>query len=206
MITFATFGPQGTNHERVTNEYIKFHKIENAQVVLVENFELATQGLLDGRFDFVVQCAVHPETPTTMGAHFSKMFAVDSFISRSKELAVLTRIEVETPKSIGLLSPATESYIDAAMWERLVPGQSLPIIFENLMNGEYDSALVYLEYAQQFPDRVRVDQVLGSPDDVWIVYGRERTSGGKLQACWDAPIRRLLTNMDAKLGNESVAI
>jgi hypothetical protein len=198
MITFATFGPQGTNHERVTNDYIGFHGIENARIELVSNFEQATKGLLGGDYDFVVQCAVHPETPETMGSNFRRMFAVDSFISRSKELAVLTRKEVKKPRTIGLLSPATESYIDPGQYETLIPGISLPIIFDNLLNGAYDSAIVYLEYAEQFPDRVRVDQVIGSPDDVWIVYARERTSAGRIQASRDAPIRRLLKGKGAR--------
>lgn len=202
MITFATFGPKGTNHELVTNEYIRFHGIENARVELVPSFHAATKGLLKGEYDFVVQCAVHPDTPETLGSHFREMFAVDSFISRSKELAVLTRKEVENPRSLGLLTPATESYIDPRRWETLIPGASLPIIFDNLLNGAYDSALVYLEYANQYPDRVRVDQVLGSPDDVWIVYGRERTSEGKLQASKDAPIRRLLKDKGATFAEE----
>ncbi|MBO0661712.1 hypothetical protein LQ948_03930 [Jiella sp. MQZ9-1] len=206
MITFATFGPKGTNHERVTSEYIRFHGIENARIELVPNFNVATKGLLNGDFDFVVQCAVHPETPETMGANFSKMFAVDSFISRSKELAVLTRKEVESPRTIGLLSPSTESYIDHNKWETLIPGASLPIIFDNLLNGAYDSALVYLEYAEQFPDRVRVGEVIGSPDDVWIVYARERTSGGTLQAFKNAPIRRLLAEKGARFSAEKEAV
>lgn len=202
MITFATFGPTGTNHELVTNEYIRFHGIKNARVELVSSFDYATKGLLKGEYDFVVQCAVHPDTPETMGSHFREMFAVDSFISRSKELAVLTRKEVDTPKSLGLLSPATESYVDTQRWETLIPGSSLPLIFDNLLNGAYDSALVYLEYAHQYPDRVRVDQVLGSPDDVWIVYARERTSEGKLQAFKEAPIRRLLKDKGAMFSDE----
>ncbi len=192
MITFATLGPAGTNHELVTRDYIKFHDIPDARIVLVPDFNVATDGLIGGEYDFVVQCAVHPDTPSTLGRHFRKMFAVDSFISRSKELAVLTRIEVTTPKSIGLLAPATESYIDISQWQTRISGVSLPIIFKDLLDGKYDSALVYLEYAEQYPDRVRVDQILGSPDDVWIVYANERTSGGKLQAWRDGPVRDLI--------------
>ena len=202
MITFATLGPSGTNHELVTKEYIKFHDITHARITLVSDFAQATAGLLRGEYHFVVQCAVHPDTPATLGTHFQKMFAVDCFISRSKELAVITRVEVSTPKSIGLLRPATESYIDIDKWEEKVSGPSLPIIFDNLLKGEMHSALVYLEDADRFPDRVRVDEVLGSPDDVWIVYARERTSQGKLQAWKDAPISHLidarLSAMDAR--------
>ena len=34
--------------------------------------------------------------------------------------------------------------------------------------------------------------ILGSPDDVWIVYADERTSGGKLEAWRDGPVRELI--------------
>ncbi|SDR44284.1 hypothetical protein SAMN05519103_03179 [Rhizobiales bacterium GAS113] len=192
MLTFATLGPKGTNHELVTEEYIKFHGIDNATIALVQDFKQATDGLLRGDYDFVVQCAVHPDTPQTMGAKFSEIFAVDSFISRSKDLAILTRKEVEHPESIGLLAPATESYVDIGKWRTKCSGPSLPIIFEGLLKGEYDSALVYLEYADQYPDRVRVDEIIGSPDDVWIVYGLERTSHGAIQAWRDAPISGII--------------
>ncbi|MDA9433561.1 hypothetical protein XH88_17540 [Bradyrhizobium sp. CCBAU 51627] len=191
-MTFATLGPAGTNHEFVTKEYIKFHGIPEAKIVLVPDFDVAMKGLINSEYDFILQCAVHPDTPSTLGTHFRRMFAVDSFICRSKELAILTRSDVETPKSIGLLAPATESYIDVSRWQTRVSEPSLPIIFENLLKEKYDSALVYLEYAEQYPDRVRVDQVIGSPDDVWIVYANERTSKGKLQAWHEGPVRELI--------------
>ncbi|MGX8013632.1 hypothetical protein ACVDG8_034050 [Mesorhizobium sp. ORM8.1] len=197
MICFATLGPVGTNHELVTKQYIKFNQLEGAEIALVDNFELAIEGLRSGLYDFVVQCAVHPATPTTMGAYFNEVFAIDTFISRSKDLAVLTRSEIDNPKSIGLLAPATESYIDINKWETKISERSLPIIFNNLLEGKYDSALVYLEYAEQFPDRVRVDQVIGSPDDVWIVYGKERTSGGRLQAWHESPGARFVRSKAA---------
>lgn len=197
MVTIATLGPAGTNHEFVTREYIRFHDVPHARIVLVPSFAEATDGLLRGEYDFIVQCAVHPDTPATLGGHFDEMFAVDCFISPSRSLAILTRIEVETPRSIGLLRPATENYVDLGAWVEKIPGPSLPIIFENLLRAQYDSALVYHDYAQQFPDRVRVDKVIGSPDDVWIVYANERTSHGRLQAGRDGPIRDLIRRKSA---------
>jgi hypothetical protein len=192
MITIATLGPAGTNHEVVTRAYIRFHDIQDARIELVSSFTDAIDSLRRRTCDLVLQCAVHPATPATLSGHFNEVFAVDCFISSSRELAILTRIEVEKPRSIGLLRPATESYADLSAWEEKVSGPSLPIIFENLLKGQYDSALVYLDYAEEFPERVRVDKVIGSPDDVWIVYARERTSRGQIQAWKDGPIRDLL--------------
>ncbi len=203
MIIFATLGPAGTNHEFVTRRYIGLHKIDDAHIELVSDFKTAADGLLRGSYDFVVQCAVHPDTPRTLGANFRKMFAVDCFISCSRELAVLTRKEIEQPKSIGLLAPATESYVNLDKWEQRISGTSLPLIFEDLLAGKVDSALVYLDYARQYPDRVRVDEVIGSPDDVWIVYALERTSHAEIQAWKDSPVSTILRRKAAAGGPAS---
>lgn len=195
MVTIATLGPAGTNHEYVARAYTRFHDIQDARIELVSSFASAIDSLRAGTCDLILQCAVHPDTPSTLGGHFNEVYAVDCFISPSRELAILTRSDVDRPRSIGLLRPATESYADLSAWEEKVTGPSLPLIFESLLKGHYDSALVYLDYAKEFPDRVRVDKVIGSPDDVWIVYARERTSRGELQAWKNGPIRDLIRRM-----------
>jgi hypothetical protein len=42
-----------------------------------------------------------------------------------------------------------------------------------------------------------VDEIIGSPDDVWIVYAREQTSGGRLLAWKDSPITNLFVKKGA---------
>jgi chorismate mutase-like protein len=192
VIVFATLGPAGTNHEFITKRFIAFHQIESARIELVDDFSQAIEGLRAAHFDFVIQCAVHPDTPITLGSNFRDVFAVDAFISPSKDLAILTRNEVASPKSIGLLLPATEKYVNLNRWAEKHTAPSIPIIFENLLNEQYDSALVYLEYAEKYPDRVRVDEIIGSPDDVWIVYGTTRTSGGGLLDWPDSPVSQII--------------
>lgn len=56
-------------------------------------------------------------------------------------------------------------------------------VFDGLMARRYDSGLVYAGYAERHPELLRLDQLLGSPDDAWLVLGRERTAGSGLQAC-----------------------
>ena len=128
--------------------------------------------------------------PNTLGSNFHDVFAVDTFISPSKELAILTRKDILEPRSISLVMPATEKYADLQRWTEKHPAASIPIAFENLLQRKCDSALVYSEYAQKYPDRVRLDQAVGSPDDVWIVYGTERTSQGRLLAWRESPLGR----------------
>jgi hypothetical protein len=192
MLKVATLGPSGTNHELVTKRYLAFQGVDSAQIVLCESFAQGVAGLKAGAVDYLIQCAVHPDMPQTLGRNFKDIYAVDCFISSSKPLAILTRREVRTPTSIGVLLPANEHYTDLSRYERKISYSSLPIIFDKLLEGEFDSALVYREYADAHPDAVRVDEVIGSPDDVWVVYGKSRVAGNGLVAWRDSPGGRAL--------------
>ena len=188
MITFGTLGPSSTNHALVTRRYIDFHGISDARIIYFDDFALAVDELIAGSVDYVVQCAVHPDTARTMGSHFRSVFVVDTFISPSKDLAIVSRKDVAEPTSLALLRPSTESYADLSRWKELYHENSIPTIARKVLAGEYDSGLVYLEYAEQHPDILRVDEVIGSPDDAWIVYGRERTYRDRVLAWPRSPI------------------
>ncbi|CAM4428748.1 hypothetical protein [Bordetella pseudohinzii] len=179
-VRIATLGPRGTNHEMVCKRYMEFHDVKSYEINFVVSFREAIAMLRARSIDYILQCAVHPETPQTLGENFRDVFAIDSFISDSQELAILTRLDVTVPKTIGALLPANEGYCDLTRWETKVSMKSLPLIFESLLAGEIDSGLVYRTYADKHPDKVRVEEVIGSPDDVWIVYGRTRAYNGKI--------------------------
>jgi hypothetical protein len=121
---------------------------------------------------------------------FREVFAIDCFISDSRPLAILTRADVATPRSIGLVMPATESYADLRRWQEKVPYAAIPLAFADLLAGRIDSALAYRDYADGHPGLLRVDEEIGSPDDVWIVYGRERAHAGGLLASRDSAFAR----------------
>jgi hypothetical protein len=188
-IKFGTLGPAGTNHEYVTRRYIEFHALD-ARIRLFDNFDDALLAF-DGReIDYLVQCAVHPDTPRVMGSKFSERFVVDTFISPSQTLAILTRNDVVKPQTISLVSPATDDYADLSAYSKLLPSVSIPMAFERLMNGECDSALVYRHYFDSNPDELRVDATIGSPDDAWIVYGRQRVGAGEIVASRDSVVSK----------------
>jgi hypothetical protein len=202
MIVFATLGPAGTNHELVTRRYIEFHGLADTRIELVRTFDDAVRGLQVGNVDFIVQCAVHPDTPRIMGENFRSLYVIDTFISPSKDLAILTRSEVKVPRTIALLRPATESYADLSLWPVLVSDISIPIILQKMLAGEYDSGLVYLEYANQYPGRFRIETVIGSPDDAWIVYGSERTYRDQVQAWRHSPAAALFAAKTARTAEQ----
>jgi hypothetical protein len=179
-VRFATLGPAGTNHELITKRYLAAQGVSDYEIRLVLSFRDAVTMLKAGEVDYILQCAVHPEMPQTLGENFRTVFAIDCFISPSQELAVLTRAEVEHPERIGLLMPANEKYTDLSRWKTKVPYPSLPLIVDGMLAGKVDSGLVYRSFADRYPGRFRIDEVIGSPDDVWVVYGRNRAYEGKL--------------------------
>ena len=120
-------------------------------------------------------------------AHFEHgIHVIDAFISPSCSLAVLTRADVEVPRTLGL-QPATERYFDASRWEELVREISIMTVAEGLLAGRFDSGITALDVASEHPSAFRVEQELSSLDDPWIVYGRERASDGGVVAWPDSP-------------------
>ena len=145
-----------------------------------------------GEVDFIVQVAVHPDaTDTVARAHFEHdIRVIDAFVSPSRPLAVLTRAEVGRPTSLGL-QPATAAYLNTRRWERQVSEVSIMTVAEGLLEGRFDSWIYALSVADDHPSRFRVEVDLGTVDDPWIVYGRERVSSGNVVAWPEGPAARL---------------
>jgi hypothetical protein len=115
MLTFATLRPAGSNHEFVPERYLAFHGLDGADVVLIDNFDDALRLLADGAADIVVQVAVQPAATNTVAkAHFEHgIHMIDTFISPSRPLGVLTCADTAHLKSLGL-QPATKANLNTA--------------------------------------------------------------------------------------------
>ncbi len=187
-LRFVTLGPAGTNHDLVTRRYLAFHGLDDAKVVLIDDFFEGLAMMAGGRADFMVQVAVHPDCADVVSkAHFDHgIRIIDTFISPSRELAILTRAEVARPRTLAL-QPATRGYADISAWPDHVPVSSIMRIAEGLLEGRYDSGLTTLEFAERHPGRFRVDAVIGTVDDPWLVFGPERVSTGGLVAWPESP-------------------
>lgn len=194
-LRFATLGPEGSNHELVTKHYLSFHGQHDAQIMLVSDFTAALDMLVCGNVDHILQVAVHPTTTTLVAqAHFKhQIHVVDAFVAPSHPLAILTRAEVEQPTTLAL-QPATKDYADTSRWPSLVPEISTATVAEGLLAGRYDSGITRLDLADRYPDRFRVDAVIGTVDDPWIVYGKTRTCESPLLAWKDSPLGRRFSN------------
>ncbi len=192
-LRFVTLGPSGTNHEMVTRRYLNFHGLERADIILINDFFEGLEMIHDGRADHMLQVAVHPDCADVVAkAHFDYgIHIIDTFISPSKDLGILTRVDVETPRRLAL-QPATQGYADISRWPEKVPVSSIMRIAEGLIDGTYESGLTTLEFADKYPGRFRIDARIGTVDDPWIVFGTIRIAHGTLIAWPDSPGARAI--------------
>jgi hypothetical protein len=178
-ITFVTLGPEGTCHERAVAEYARFQGIEDYEFKLITDFFVGLD-LIRGRDDaFLVQCSAHPKVHEITETHWTEVFVVDTFIYPTKALAVLSRRDVEKPRSLGIV-PATEGYVDLSEWEEVIPQISKPLIAEALLRGDYDAGLTHLEHLEKHPDLLRLDLEIGEIDTTWVVYGTSKRFQGEV--------------------------
>jgi hypothetical protein len=177
--TLITLGPTGTCHERATIEYMRFQGVEDFELEFIADF---FDGLerIRGRDDaFLIQCSAHPLVHKITERYWSEIFVVDTFIYPTKSLAVLSRREVDRPRTLGLV-PATAGYIDEGDWEEIVDVVSKPVVAQELLEGRYEAGLTHLEYAERYPDLLRVDEEIGEIDTTWVVYGTRKRFRGTI--------------------------
>jgi len=160
-------------------EYARFQGIENFGFELITDF-FAGLELLRGREDaFLVQCSAHPLVHKVTEKYWTEVFVVDTFIYPTKHLVLLSRREVEHPRSIGIV-PATKGYVDLSQWDEVVDVASKPIVGEGLLRGDYDSGLTHIEHLHEHPDELRLDLDIGEIDTTWVVYGTTKRFAGEV--------------------------
>lgn len=178
-VTLVTLGPAGTCHERATRAYMEFQGIEDFAVEFIEDFLDGLERVRGDDAAFLVQCSAHPLVHKVTERHWDEVFVVDTFIYPTKALAVLSRREVERPRTLGLV-PATAGYIDPDDWGEIVDVASKPIVARELLEGRYEAGLTHLEYAERHPEQLRVEREIGEIDTTWVVYGTRKRFRGEV--------------------------
>lgn len=192
-IKLVTLGPAGTCHERAVRRYMDFQGIEDFEIEFIGDFLDGLERIRGQERAFLIQCSAHPKVHEVTERYWREIFVVDTFIYPTKALAVLTRREVDRPRSLGLV-PATAGYIDRGDWEEIVDVQSKPIVAEELLAGRYDSGLTHLEHLDEHRDELRLDLEIGEIDTTWVVYGTRKRFQGEVIGI---PSREVLTNEKA---------
>jgi hypothetical protein len=177
--TFITLGPAGTCHENALRRYLEFQGLtqEDARVVLVDDLLEGIARVRGSENTFLLQCSAHLQVHLVTERYHEEVFAIDTFLYPTKELALLIRRDVSEPKSLGLVD-ATKGYTDLTRWETIVEESSKPVVGAKLLAGAYDAGLTHLHYAEEHPEELCVEELYGAVDTTWIVYGpRKRFAG-----------------------------
>jgi hypothetical protein len=175
----VTLGPAGTCHERATRAYMEFQGVEEFEVEFIEDFFEGLEMVRGDEGAFLVQCSAHPLVHKVTERYWDEVFVVDTFIYPTKALAVLARREVEEPRSLGLV-PATAGYIDEGDWGEIIEVVSKPVVGRELLEGKYEAGLTHLEYAERYPEQLRVVEEIGEIDTTWVVYGTRKRFRGEV--------------------------
>jgi hypothetical protein len=190
---FATLGPAGSNHDLNTRRYIEFRKIKDAEVLYIEHFFDAVDMIKNGTADYAVQVCAHPDVAPTIERHYKDVYLADCWIGKTKEMGVLTRTDIDKPKSVGYMI-ATAGYFAPGDWDEQYHTLSNADTARGLVAGTFDSGFTALEVADQYPGRFRIDKVIGRVDVVWLLYGRNRTNIGDILVWPDAPVAKEMSN------------
>jgi hypothetical protein len=178
-IEIVTLGPAGTCHERAVERYMEFQGIDDFTILFIADF-LEGLGRIRGRDDaFLIQCSAHPKVHEVTERYWREVFVVDTFIYPTKHLVVLTRRDVERPRSLGIV-PATKGYVNLSQWEEVVDVVSKPVVGEELLAGRYDSGLTHMEHFEEHRDELRLDLDIGEIDTTWLVYGTKKRFEGEV--------------------------
>jgi hypothetical protein len=178
-VTLVTLGPTGTCHERAAIEYMAFQGVEDFRIEFIGDFFDGLERIRGKDNAFLIQCSAHPEVHEVTERYWAEVFVVDTFIYPTKALAVLSRREVEQPRTLGLV-PATAGYIDRADWDEIIDVQSKPIVAAELLEGRYEAGLTHLEHLAAHPDEFRLVEEIGEIDTTWVVYGTEKRFRGEV--------------------------
>lgn len=178
-IRLVTLGPEGTCHERAVRRYMDFQGVADYEIDYIGDFLDGLERIRGQENSFLIQCSAHPKVHEVTERYWTEIFVVDTFIYPTKALAVLTRREVEQPRSLGLV-PATAGYIDRSDWQEIIDVQSKPIVAAELLEGRYDSGLTHLEHLVEHEDQLRLDLEIGEIDTTWLVYGTQKRFDGNV--------------------------
>lgn len=178
-VTLITLGPSGTCHERAVQRYMAFQGVESYEIVLITDFFAGLEILRETPNAFLIQCSAHPKVHEVTEKYWTEVFVVDTFIYPTKHLVLLSRRDVETPRSLGIV-PATKGYVDLSQWEEVIDVVSKPVVGEGLLRGEYDSGLTHMEHVEEHADELRLDLDIGEIDTTWVVYGQQKRFEGEV--------------------------
>ena len=176
---FVTLGPTGTCHENALRHYLKYHEIENFELIFTTNFLDGLEMVYCNEADYLVQCSAHPQVHLVTERYFHEIKVTDTFIFPTKELVLLENKKISTPQTLGLVK-ATEGYLDGITYPEIIYEPSKPVVGKGLLEGKYDAGLTHMDYYHKAPHLFRIKKSMGEVLTTWLVYGKHSNFDGEI--------------------------
>lgn len=176
---FATLGPDGTCHHNAVRHYMRHFGLDDAKIVLFDDFVDGLELLHNGTVDYLVQNSAHLNVHYVTEKYHTELPVMDTFIYPTREMALLERADVEHPQTLGLV-PACEHYLEGITYPTVVMETSKPVVARKMLEGIYDAGVVHVFHHTDNPGVFRMRKHIGSVLTGWLVYGRDRTYQGEV--------------------------
>jgi hypothetical protein len=189
MLTFATIGPEGSDHHFVLQRYLASHGIaEASRLVVFDDFHGGAHDVLDGKVDYLLQCAVHPAAAEIASTYRPRLVVVDAFISPSRPMALVRARKSGDGRGRVALQPASQNNADLSCWSEVIYEPSVADVQNGLRTRRYDAGIVFMSFALANCDEWQVLASIGTTCEAWIVYGREAVDKGDAVVWRDSPV------------------
>lgn len=177
---FATLGPEGTCHQNAARNYVGHFGLDDADIVLVENFDVGIDRLYDREFDYLIQNSAHLNVHIVTERYHNEISVLDTFIYPTQEMALLEFADVEHPRTVGLV-PACDGYMEGISYPETFYEVSKPVIARKMIEERaYDAGLIYMKQYLENPGMFRLRKYIGHVVTGWLVYGRGKTFNGEV--------------------------
>lgn len=188
MLTFATLGPEDSDHEFALRQYLAAHGVDPAaSVSLFEDFYAGARAMAELRVDYMLQGAFHPSAAEFFENHPSPMYVVDAFVAPGRPLALVQARDAPANDNRVAVPGDVRCQI-GARWNDIVPEPTVLTVQEGLMAERYAGGVVRMSFALAHASRWRLLEPIGPSCTAWIVYGRVRVDRGEAVVWRDSPI------------------
>lgn len=179
--TFVTLGPSGTCHENAVRHFLAFQGLADATIAFAPDFLSGAEIVRDTPNAFLVQSSAHPDVHLVTERFRHQLYVVDSFLFPAREMALIARRDVETPRSLAVVE-AARGYVDLSAFDEVIDVPANPLVWRGLLEGRYDAGVTIHDFVAGHEDRFRVVERFGIVDTSWVVFGRERRGDGTVVA------------------------
>ncbi|MGJ7491426.1 hypothetical protein [Variovorax sp. ZT4R33] len=189
MLTFATLGPEGSDHHFVLQRYLASHGItEGVRQTFFDNFHIGARDVVEGRADYLLQCALDPAAAEIACTFRPRLVVVDAFISPSQPLALVRARNAGAGRGRVAMQPATQNGTDLSCWTEIIPEPSVAAVQQGLRARRYDAGIVFMSFALANCGEWQVLAPIGTFCNAWIVCGREAVDRGEAVVWRDSPV------------------